>query len=109
MLDQYIYRVIFSDSGGEVFNTHQDDIWVSGLTEQPPEIRSNYLTIPGADGSIDLTEAVAGRPLYERRTLELTISHWAHDYTAAVQWAHGVTRLIHGRELMISTPSSRAL
>lgn len=109
MLDQYTYRVIFSDSGGEVFNTHQDDIWVSGLTEQPPEIRENYLTIPGADGSIDLTEAVAGRPLYERRTLELTISHWAHDYAAAVQWAHGVTRLIHGRELKISTPASRAL
>lgn len=33
-----------------------------------PQVKTSYVSLPGGDGSIDLTEVLAGRPTYERRT-----------------------------------------
>lgn len=44
---------------------------------QPPELKSFYKEVPGADGSLDLSTAIAGRPTYERReiTMHFTCIH----------------------------------
>ena len=33
-----------------------------------PQVKTSYVSLPGGDGSIDLTEVLAGRPTYDRRT-----------------------------------------
>lgn len=34
---------------------------------QPPEVRTEFVSVPGGNGSIDLTEALTGSPLYNNR------------------------------------------
>lgn len=34
----------------------------------PPKIRTNYVDVPGSDGSIDLSDIMIGRPTYENRS-----------------------------------------
>lgn len=34
----------------------------------PPQVKTNYIDIPGGDGVLDLTTALSGRPLYKNRT-----------------------------------------
>lgn len=48
----------------------------------PPKVRENYVDIPGAHGSTDLTDILIGRPLYEDRTgsLEFYVDHTNPDY-----------------------------
>lgn len=109
MPDMEQSRVIIRDASGVVFDSFQRNTWLSSLVEDMPEVRTSFLEIPASDGSIDLTEAIANRPLYTRRHVEITVSHWAHSFAQATEWAHAVAREIHGRELMIETPSTRAL
>ena len=33
-----------------------------------PQVKTSFISLPGGDGALDLTEALAGRPTYERRT-----------------------------------------
>lgn len=37
-----------------------------------PAPKTNYIDIPGANGSLDMSEAIAGYPLYQNRTGEIT-------------------------------------
>lgn len=38
----------------------------------PPAIKTNYIDIPGASGSLDMSEAITGYPLYQNRTGEIS-------------------------------------
>jgi hypothetical protein len=60
-----------------------------------------YVDIPGADGSIDITESLAGRPVYSDRegTLDFIVLNdfnvdnynytWIDVYTSIMQYLHG--------------------
>ena len=39
----------------------------------PPEPKTQYIEVPGRDGDIDLTEALAGRTIYKNRTITLQL------------------------------------
>ena len=43
-------------------------LMLTGKDFSPPEVKTNYVEIDGADGDIDMTEALAGRPTYRNRT-----------------------------------------
>lgn len=67
----------------------------------PPKPKVQYVDIPGADGSIDLTESLAGRPVFEDRegSLEFIVLNdfnvdnyqynWIDVYTSIMQYLHG--------------------
>lgn len=67
----------------------------------PPKPKTQYVDIPGADGSIDLTESLAGRPVFSNRegTLEFIVLNdfnvddynynWIDVYTDILQYLHG--------------------
>lgn len=50
---------------------------------QPPEPKTYFQDIPGADGSADLSEVTSGRPIYERREITMNFSC---EYSES-QWA----------------------
>lgn len=55
---------------------HTADDWGLILNEKivsPPVPKTNYVSVPGRDGDIDLTEALSGVVNYEDRTAEYTL------------------------------------
>lgn len=62
---------------------------------QPPEPKTFYQDVPGADGSLDLSTAIAGRPIYNRRTMTLTFGggynllEWPKIYSEILSRFHG--------------------
>lgn len=63
----------------------------------PPEIKTHYVDIPGANGQIDLTESLTGYPLYENRTgsWEFNVVNGYQDwdvlYSEILAYLHGKT------------------
>lgn len=67
----------------------------------PPKPKVQYVDIPGADGSIDLTESLAGRPVFSDRegSLDFIVLNdfnvdnynynWIEVYTEIMQYLHG--------------------
>ena len=67
----------------------------------PPKPKVQYVDIPGADGSIDITESLAGRPVFEDRegSLDFIVLNdfnvdnynynWIDVYTSIMQYLHG--------------------
>lgn len=61
----------------------------------PPTVRTSIVEIPGANGSIDLTNAIAGKPLFENRTGSFTFyvengfKPWYDLYAEICAYLHG--------------------
>lgn len=67
----------------------------------PPKPKTQYVDIPGADGSIDLTESLAGRPVFSDRegsfdfivlndfNIDNYDYNWVDVYTSIMQYLHG--------------------
>lgn len=66
-----------------------------------PSPKTNLLPIPGADGSLDLTE-ISGRPIYENREgLEMTFILLNNDYYDWFQAYSEIGEYIHGRRVKV--------
>lgn len=69
----------------------------------PPGVKTHYVTVPGRDGELDLTEALAGRAVFQDRTgewefyvinsgqLEYNSNYdeWYNRYTTIMQYVQG--------------------
>jgi len=61
----------------------------------PPSVKTNLIEIPGGDGALDLTTALAGRPLYKNRTgsIEFYVDNdfrdWTVLYSEIMVYMHG--------------------
>lgn len=73
----------------------------------PPKPKTHYIDIPGGDGSIDLTDTLAGRPVYANREGDIefyvlnnyamegpSTYNWMDIYTAIMQFLHGKKAMI---------------
>lgn len=62
---------------------------------QPPEVKTNYIEVPGANGVLDYTEALTGYPTYNNRTGEIEFivanGYWDWDvaYSTIMNYLHG--------------------
>jgi hypothetical protein len=61
----------------------------------PPAVKSKYVDIPGADGEIDLSTLLSGRPVFSNRTgsLEFIVDNdhesWEVAYSNIANYLHG--------------------
>ena len=64
------HSITFRDNNGNEVNTWDD--WHLIPSTRPlvnlPSVRTKNVEIPGANGSVDLTEILSGEPLYGDRT-----------------------------------------
>ena len=86
------------------------DTWhlipVSRPVIAPPPLRKNMVDVPGANGSIDITDAPRGFPVYGNRTgsLEFYVDHsrdWGTSNGTPYDWTtayHAVCAYLHGRQ-----------
>lgn len=61
----------------------------------PPAVKTSVIEIPGGDGAIDLTTALAGRPVFKNRTgswefyVENGFKDWTALYSEIMSYLHG--------------------
>lgn len=61
----------------------------------PPSVKTNYVDIPGANGSIDLTESLTGHPVFSNRTGSHNFIvmngywDWTTAYSTIMEYLHG--------------------
>lgn len=70
----------------------------------PAEPKTNYVELDGANGSLDLTEALTGEVAYRDRTV--VASFWTSEGTHAerLQVLRKITTALHGRKVKIIEP-----
>lgn len=70
----------------------------------PAEPKTNYVELDGANGSLDLTEALTGEVAYRDRTV--VASFWTSEGTFAerLQVLRKITTALHGRKVKIIEP-----
>lgn len=60
-----------------------------------PKVQTSYVQIPGADGSLDMTESLTGTVNYNDRTIKMTFkvidarSRWSAVYSELQDYLHG--------------------
>lgn len=87
------------------YNTWYD--WRLTLTAKDvtaPEAKTNYVSIDGMSGTLDLSEALTGDVLYDDRTV--TASFWSSEGTfqERVALLKTVTAALHGKKVQIIEP-----
>lgn len=61
----------------------------------PPSVKTNIINVPGADGSLDLTDTLTGYPLYANRSgsFEFAVANdywnWEIAYSTIMNYIHG--------------------
>ena len=100
--------VRFKDADGTLLWQTSDaaGIYLSALDEKTPAVKTITVNVPARDGVLDLTESVAGRPLYGNRKIDMTISITASDHPAAVAAVRAMRRAIHGVMCRVETPDN---
>lgn len=92
------------------FNFGQHNTWIDWhllLTDKeisPPEIKSNYIELDGVSGTVDLTEALAGKPVYKDRSLYATFFTDEGTYEERERMISQITNRLHGRKMPIVEP-----
>lgn len=88
------------------YNTWAD--WGLILTQKedidPPEIKTNYVNIDGMNGAIDLSEALAGEPTYNDRTISAAFCACDGSYEERRTLIGSIIAAIHGRKMKIMEP-----
>ena len=87
------------------FNTWYD--WRLTLTSKDvtaPEVKTNYVSIDGMHGTLDLTEALTGDVLYNDRTV--TAYFWSDEGTflERASLLKTITSSLHGKKVQIIEP-----
>lgn len=68
-----------------------------------PTLKENRIDIPGAHGSLDLSFAVTGEPLYNDRPISFTLFKQVNDLTLN-QLRDQLAGVLHGRRCRLSFP-----
>ena len=67
----------------------------------PPSPKTNYVDIPGMNGSLDLSEAVSGKPVYENRkgSFEFIVDLQYQNKESWIRLYSEIMAYLHGRRL----------
>lgn len=85
--------------------THRD--WgcrLISVETQPPEPKTVTVEVPGADGVLDLTEALTGGVTYGERVIDVRLSRECRSRLEAVGVASRAASDVHGKRLRIRIP-----
>lgn len=87
------------------YNTWYDwGLIVTAKSVTPPEPNTNYVTLDGANGTLDLSEALAGHVTYKDRTV--TATFWTDNGTRTdrERLVNKIISTLHGRKIKIVEP-----
>lgn len=71
------------------------DLELMGVQIGLPDVKTQTVSIPGADGELDLTDALTGEPIFGNRAIKLKLGFFPHgsfDFYAFAAAVHGQRR-----------------
>ena len=77
---------------------------LSDLSVSAPKLKENYVDVPGADGSLNMSYALAGEPTYKDRDITGTLFKRVDDF-ALSKIAQSISNAYHGRSVKIQIPT----
>lgn len=90
--------------GTAIFDTESDlGMWTTMDSEPSPEPKWIRVSVPGADGAVDLSRALAGQTTYEMREIRLGFGGKCADHAAALALVHQMRRALHGARVRVET------
>lgn len=101
--------VVFKDIGGTpLFGTYGSTeadlgLWTTMDSEPSPEPKWIRVEVPGADGAVDLSRALAGQTTYEMREIHLGFGGKCADHATALALVHQMRRALHGARVRVET------
>lgn len=94
----------YETDGTPIFDTEDDlGLWTSVDEEPSPEPKWVRVSVPGADGAVDLSRALAGQVTYERREIALQFVGKCASHAAALALVHQMRRALHGARVRVET------
>lgn len=94
----------YEPDGTPIFDTEDDlGLWTSVDEEPSPEPKWVRVSVPGADGAVDLSRALAGQVTYERREIALQFVGKCASHAAALALVHQMRRALHGARVRVET------
>lgn len=98
-------EVTFSEEDGTpVFSTTADlGLWTTVDEEPSPEPKWVRVSVPGADGSVDLSRALTGQVQYESREITLQFAGKRDTHAEALALVHRMRRALHGARVRVET------
>lgn len=94
----------YETDGTPIFDTEDDlGLWTSVDDEPSPEPKWVRVSVPGADGAVDLSRALAGQVTYERREIALQFVGKCASHAAALALVHHMRRALHGARVRMET------
>ena len=97
--------VAFYDvDGTAIFDTESDlGLWTTMDEEPSPGPKWIRVDVPGADGAVDLSRALAGQTTYEMREIRLGFGGKCADHATALALVHQMRRALHGARVRVET------
>jgi len=90
--------------GTPIFDTGDDlDLWTTMDDEPSPEPKWIRVDVPGADGAVDLSRALAGQTTYKMREIRLGFGGKCADHATALALVHQMRRALHGARVRVET------
>ena len=90
--------------GTAIFDTESDlGLWTTMDEEPSPEPKWIRVDVPGADGAVDLSRALAGQTTYEMREIRLGFGGKCADHATALALVHQMRRALHGARVRVET------
>lgn len=94
----------YEPDGTPIFDTEDDlGLWTSVDEEPSPEPKWVRVSVPGADGAVDLSRALAGQVTYERREIALQFVGKCASHATALALVHQMRRALHGARVRMET------
>ena len=91
-------------AGTKIFNTESDlGLWTSLDEEPSPEPKWIRVDVPGADGAVDLSRALAGQTTYEMREIRLAFGGKCADHATALALVQRMRGSLHGARVKVET------
>lgn len=96
--------IITRISDNTVKNTYTDwGLLLAPYSLEAPDVQTNYVTIIGRDGNLDLTESL-GQLNYKNRNISLTFTHTGSVNDIATSYST-VSNFLHGQRVKITLPN----
>lgn len=78
-------------------------MWLAEDTEPSPEPKWVRVDVPGADGAVDLSRALAGQVTYHQREVVLRFAGKKSDHSTALTTVRNLRKALHGARCKVET------
>lgn len=94
----------YEPDGTAIFDTEDDlGLWTSVDEEPSPDPKWVRVDVPGADGAVDLSRALAGQVTYGLREVTLGFVGSCADHAAALALVRQMRSALHGARVRVET------